>query len=89
MWNEQLQGTLLSCYFWGYFISQIPAARIAENLSAKYVMLFSVAINVVCTILTPLAAKFHYNLMVVMRILEGIGGGTTFPAMVSRNQNEK
>lgn len=45
-------------------------------------MLFSVAINVVCTILTPLAANVHYNLMVLMRILEGIGGGTTFPAMV-------
>lgn len=76
-------------YFWGYFISQIPAARIAENLSAKYVMLFSVAINVVCTILTPLAAKLHYNLMILMRILEGIGGGTTFPAMVSRTRKKK
>lgn len=44
-------------------------------------MLFSVAINVVCTILTPLAAKFHYIAMIAMRIGEGIGGGVTFPAM--------
>lgn len=68
-------------YFWGYFVSQIPGARIAENFSAKYVMLFSVAINVVCTILTPISAKIHYTLMILMRIGEGIGGGVTFPAM--------
>lgn len=44
-------------------------------------MLFSVAINVICTILTPLAAKLHYIAMILMRIGEGIGGGVTFPAM--------
>lgn len=59
-------------YFWGYFVSQIPGARVAENFSAKYVMLFSVAINVFCTILTPLAAEEHYVYMIVMRILEGM-----------------
>jgi len=80
-WSEPLQGTILSCYFWGYFVSQLPGARIAESFSAKYVMLFSVAINVVCTILTPLAAKYHYIAMIFMRIGEGIGGGVTFPAM--------
>ncbi|XP_031618770.1 putative inorganic phosphate cotransporter [Contarinia nasturtii] len=80
-WSEPLQGTILSCYFWGYFASQLPGARVAEKFSAKYVMLFSVAINVVCTILTPVAAKFHYIAMIFMRIGEGIGGGVTFPAM--------
>lgn len=35
-------------------------------------MLFSVAINVVCTLLTPLAAKYHYIAMIFMRIGEGI-----------------
>lgn len=62
-------------------MSQIPGARIAENFSAKWVMFFSVAINVVCTLLTPLAAKFHYLAMIAVRIGEGIGGGVTFPAM--------
>lgn len=68
-------------YFWGYFVSQIPGARIAESFSAKWVMFFSVTINIVCTLLTPLAAKLHYTAMIAMRIGEGIGGGVTFPAM--------
>lgn len=63
-----MQGTILSCYFWGYFFSQIPGARVAELMSAKWVMFFSVAINVVCTLLTPVMAKLHYGAMIAMRI---------------------
>lgn len=62
-------------------MSQLPGARIAENFSAKWVMFFSVAINVVCTLLTPIMSKLSYVGMIVMRIGEGIGGGVTFPAM--------
>ncbi|XP_022227411.2 sialin [Drosophila obscura] len=80
-WSEPLQGTLLSCYFWGYLVSQIPLAHVAENFSAKWVMLFSVAINVVCTLLTPVFTNLHYGGLILMRVLEGIGGGASFPAM--------
>ncbi|XP_034473845.1 sialin-like [Drosophila innubila] len=80
-WSEPLQGTLLSCYFWGYLVSQIPLAHVAENFSAKWVMLFSVAINVICTLLTPVFTSAHYGGLIVMRVLEGIGGGASFPAM--------
>lgn len=80
-WNAPLQGILLSCYFWGYLVSQIPGARVAENYSAKWVMCFSVAINVICTLLTPVVTNVHYSGLIVMRVLEGIGGGATFPAM--------
>ncbi|XP_005189283.2 putative inorganic phosphate cotransporter [Musca domestica] len=81
IWSEPLQGTLLSCYFWGYLVSQIPGARVAENFSAKWVMLFSVGINVVCTLLTPVLTELHYAGLIAMRVLEGVGGGATFPAM--------
>lgn len=80
-WSEPLQGTLLSCYFWGYLVSQIPLAHVAENFSAKWVMLFSVAINVVCTLLTPVFTELHYGGLILMRVLEGVGGGASFPAM--------
>ncbi|KAL0821560.1 hypothetical protein ABMA28_005012 [Loxostege sticticalis] len=81
VWSSEVQGIVLSCYFWGYFVSQIPGARVAELFSAKWVMFFSVTINVVCTLLTPVMAEAHYAAAVVMRVGEGIGGGVTFPAM--------
>jgi ACS family sodium-dependent inorganic phosphate cotransporter-like MFS transporter 5 len=35
----------------------------------------------VLTLLTPLAARWHVNALIALRILEGIGEGVTFPAM--------
>ncbi|XP_025836454.1 sialin [Agrilus planipennis] len=81
IWSTTEQGTMLSAYFWGYLVAQLPGGRVAELFSAKWVMFFSVAINVICTLLTPLMAELHFGAMLTMRILEGIGGGVTFPAM--------
>ena len=53
----------------------------AEKFSAKWVMFFSVFVNIVCTLLTPISADMHYVGVIIMRIGEGIGGGVTFPAM--------
>jgi len=80
VWTTNEQGIILSCYFWGYLISQAPGAMVAQKFSAKWVMFFSVFINVVCTLLTPAAAHIGVWAIVVMRVLEGIGGGVTFPA---------
>lgn len=44
-------------------------------------MFFSVVINIVCTLLTPIMAEIHYSAVIIMRVAEGIGGGVTFPSM--------
>ncbi|KAH8350445.1 hypothetical protein KR067_000340, partial [Drosophila pandora] len=79
-WNSMMQANLLTCYFLGYLV-QIPLARIAEKFSAKWLMFFSVAFNVVPCLLTPVLAKLHYGCLILMRVLQGIGGGASFPAM--------
>ncbi|XP_017764817.1 PREDICTED: putative inorganic phosphate cotransporter [Eufriesea mexicana] len=81
VWNEPLQGLILSAYFWGYMASLLPGGRMAELLSAKWVMNGSVLLNLVASILSPVAAQMHYSAFIVMRIIQGIGGGVTFPAM--------
>lgn len=53
---------------------------IAAKFSAKWVMWFAVFINVICTLLTPISAYWSIWAVVLMRVLEGIGGGVTFPA---------
>ncbi|XP_043069832.1 sialin-like [Drosophila bipectinata] len=68
-------------YYCVYVVSQIPLARVAEKYSAKWVMLFSVAINLVCTLLTPVLTEFHFGGHILMRVMEGIVGGASFPAM--------
>ncbi|KAI4477723.1 hypothetical protein M0804_012551 [Polistes exclamans] len=45
VWNEPLQGLILSAYFWGYMVSLLPGGRMSELLSAKWVMNGSVLLN--------------------------------------------
>ncbi|XP_069700128.1 sialin [Periplaneta americana] len=79
-WDESLQGLILSSYYWGYLISQLPAARISEKFSAKWVLFTAVVLNIISTLLTPVAAESEHALM-FLRCVEGIGGGFSFPAM--------
>ncbi len=72
-WPEPVQGLVLGSYFWGYILTQIPGGRIAESYSAKWVIWSSVLVNVVFTILTPLAANISYIAVLVVRFIEGLG----------------
>ncbi|XP_030764392.1 sialin-like [Sitophilus oryzae] len=81
VWSKMVQGLLLSSYFWGYLITQVPGGRIAELFSAKWVMFFSVAINVVGTLLSPIMSEIHYAALIGIRVAQGMGGGVTFPGM--------
>lgn len=81
VWDELIQGFILSSYFWGYTVSMLPGGRLAELWSAKWVMNGSVLLNLIASILTPIAARIHYSLFITMRFLQGIGGGVSFPAM--------
>ncbi|XP_071452001.1 putative inorganic phosphate cotransporter isoform X2 [Hetaerina americana] len=80
-WSEPTQGLVLASYFWGYIISQFPGGRIAELFSAKWVMWGAVVVNVLFTLLTPVASYISYTALLVVRVIEGVGGGVTLPAL--------
>lgn len=73
-WGEEVKGIILSSYFFGYLVSQVPGGRAAEMFSAKWILFASVVLNIVPTLLTPPAAMIHWSLLIVMRIIEGVGG---------------
>lgn len=74
VWDSELQGYILSSYFWGYIVSLIPGGIAAEYVSAKWVMIVSVMLNVVASLLMPMAAEIHYGAFMVMRVAQGLGG---------------
>ncbi|XP_059474349.1 sialin [Neocloeon triangulifer] len=80
-WNERIQGLVLGSYFWGYLVTQVPGGRVAEMFSGKWVMYVAVLINVLFTVLTPIAADLGYGALIAARVAEGLGAGVTFPAM--------
>lgn len=83
MWNELIQGLILSSYFWGYTVSMLPGGRLAELWSAKWLMNGSVLLNLIACILTPIAARIHYWLFIAMRFLQGFGGVSKLILVIS------
>lgn len=79
IWSSGEKGIILSSYFIGYFITQVPGGRLAELWSGKYLFLIAVLMNTVGALLTPVACESIYALLAV-RIFQGLGGGFSFPA---------
>jgi ACS family sodium-dependent inorganic phosphate cotransporter len=73
-WGEEVNGVILSSYFLGYLVSQVPGGRAAEVFSAKWILFASVVLNIIPTLFTPPAAMIHWSVLVALRIIEGVGG---------------
>ncbi len=81
MWDSYVQGIVLGAYFYGYLVTQVPGGRLAEVVSGKWVFFVAVLMHLIPTILSPVMAEIHWGALVALRIIEGLGGGATLPAM--------
>ncbi len=59
----------------------MPGGRVAELYGGKWVFFVAIVLNVGATLLSPICAKAGFEYLILMRILMGLGGGLTFPAM--------
>ncbi|XP_063699068.1 putative inorganic phosphate cotransporter isoform X2 [Culicoides brevitarsis] len=81
-WSEALQGLILSAFFWGYVITHIPGGILAEKFGGKWALSLGILSTAIFTLLTPLAVELGgANMLIGIRFLEGLGEGTTFPAL--------
>ncbi|XP_034041292.1 sialin isoform X2 [Thalassophryne amazonica] len=80
-WDIQTQGWILGSFFYGYIFTQIPGGYMARRFGPKWLMGFGVLGTAVFTLLTPVAADLGAGYLIVVRVIEGIGEGVTFPAM--------
>lgn len=81
VWEKSIQGHILGSFFYGYLISQIPGGLLAERFGAKWVIAGFLGLSTVATLLTPVASRISFGLLIVLRVLCGIGSGVLFPAM--------
>ncbi|XP_022918770.1 sialin-like [Onthophagus taurus] len=80
-WSNELQGVILSSYYWGYMVVMIPGARLSELSSVKWVWFGAVVINMIGSLITPICADFHYGALLAVRIMQGFAGGILITAM--------
>ncbi|XP_071443502.1 sialin-like isoform X2 [Hetaerina americana] len=81
-WDEETQGIILSSFFWGYVLTQLPGGMLAEKIGGKHLVGFGILSTSILTLLTPAAAHWGgSSTLIAVRILEGLGEGVTYPAM--------
>ncbi|KAK9497046.1 hypothetical protein O3M35_002058 [Rhynocoris fuscipes] len=80
-WDEKTQGYILSAFYWGYVVTHLPGGLIAERFGGKQVLGLGILGTALLTLLTPMAARAGSQWVIAVRVLEGLGEGTTFPAL--------
>lgn len=80
-WTEAEMGIILSAFFWGYVIMQIPGGVLADRYGGKLIMSSGVFFFSLFTCLTPLSPKVW--MMSIIRGLVGVGQGANFPCVTN------
>lgn len=79
-WSTETQGVVLSSFFYGYIITQLPGGILALKFGGKNLFGLGILSTAVLTLLTPVAARASVGLLVTLRILIGLCEGVVFPA---------
>lgn len=80
-WDLSTQGLVLSSFFIGYLLTQIVGGKLADRYGGKVVLGFGVFIWSLFTLVAPPAAALGITVLIVARILMGMGEAVTFPAI--------
>lgn len=75
-WGMTQGGALMSGFYLGYVVTQIPGGALADRFGPQRILALSVASMGILTILTPLVPTFWG--MMVFRFLTGLGAGPVF-----------
>uniref|UniRef100_A0A8D8LG62 Sialin n=1 Tax=Cacopsylla melanoneura TaxID=428564 RepID=A0A8D8LG62_9HEMI len=80
-WDERTQGVILSSFYYGYVLTHIPGGILSQKFGGKHTLGLGFLCTALLTLLTPIMAHYGSLAMIVLRFLEGVGEGTTFPAL--------
>ncbi|KAL7677794.1 hypothetical protein ACOME3_004028 [Neoechinorhynchus agilis] len=74
-WSPTQIGNILSAYYYGYAIGQIPGGFLAAHYGSKSVALISIFGSSMLTIATPPAARTALSLILIDRVAIGVFAG--------------
>ncbi|XP_054089433.1 sialin-like isoform X2 [Zeugodacus cucurbitae] len=81
-WSEETKSYLLSSFFWGYCITQIPGSQLAHRFGGKITLLCSVTLSAILALLTPLSVCLgDWMLFCALRFCQGLTQGSTYPSI--------
>jgi ACS family sodium-dependent inorganic phosphate cotransporter len=80
-WSTTLQGAVMSAFFLGYLILQIPAGYLSDRFGGKWVLGLGVIFWSLFTLLTPVAAMLGISALLICRFLMGVAESVTWPSI--------
>ncbi|XP_075220881.1 putative inorganic phosphate cotransporter protein picot isoform X2 [Lycorma delicatula] len=79
VWDTKKQGWILSSFFYGYVLFQIPFGIVAKKYGAKYFLGVGMLINSLFGLLVPYSARMGIFSLIVIRFIQGLGEGPIVP----------
>jgi MFS family permease len=80
-WTENQKGKVLSSFFWGYTVGQLPASRITQIYGAKLTFGLAIFIPSLLTLFVPWACEYSYMAALAMRVVIGLFQSSCFPSI--------
>lgn len=80
-WSESEKGYVLSSFYWGYALGQLPASRLAQIYGAKHIFGLSVLIPSILTLIVPVACKESFPFALFIRGILGFFESASFPCL--------
>ncbi|RUS71099.1 hypothetical protein EGW08_021145, partial [Elysia chlorotica] len=79
-WGESTRSSLLSAYFYGYLLLQIPGGWLAGRYGATRVISLAMTLSAICTLLVPVAARSSLPAFYALRVATGLFSGSVTPS---------
>ena len=79
-WSESQVGLILGSFYAGYMVSMILGGYLADKYGGKKVLGYGLLLWSFFTVITPAFAYSGLWLLILIRVLMGLGEGITFPS---------
>lgn len=86
-WNNEIQQMLLSWYMIAYTIPQLPSTKLGLMIGSRLAIPIMLSICSISALLTPIAAYWSWELVLALRLLQGIGASGILPIQLSLIEN--
>ncbi|KAK6630480.1 hypothetical protein RUM43_014825 [Polyplax serrata] len=80
-WSPNVQSIIISSFYWCYVLSQVAGGILTQKFGTKLIFGGSQLATAICALLIPVTANVHWAILVVLRSIQGIASGLTWPAM--------
>lgn len=71
-WNELAQSHVLGAFYWFHWATQILGGVLAARYGTKLIFGLSNFLASVSCLLVPIAAYWHINCLIALRVIQGI-----------------